>query len=337
MTSVTLSNLSIASANITTLTGTTFGTTATTQLRGASAQITNISATSITVTNTPAFVGNGTLTMNVSGTGLSGSQTFTANQSGNATFTVTSNATTTAGAANTIVARDGNGYIFNNYFNSTDNSVASGVTAVMVKQGDSYLRSGTAAAIATFISGQTMNIAGNASTATNLSTGSSNWSTNGTITAVVGLMAWKNYGNNHVIFDASAGTAPNGTAVNNTNSQGAWTASYPTLMGWNGSNTYGVRVDSCRIADTVATASSPIQSIQRGSGSHYGTIDITISSVNTAKASVRYLGTAPSGTAMPYWSAQGYMALTSSTNLRVVTVPSAGPGQWYSWEVVEFK
>jgi hypothetical protein len=36
----------------------------------------------------------------------------------------------------------------------------------MVKQGDSYLRSGTAAAIATFISGQTMNIAGNASTVT---------------------------------------------------------------------------------------------------------------------------------------------------------------------------
>lgn len=171
-----------ASADITTLTGTTFGTTATTQLRGASGAITtltgtnltytsgtitNLAATSITVTNTPAFVGNGTLTLAVSGTGLSGSQTFTANQSTNATFTVTSNATTTAGAANTIVARDANGYIFNNYFNSTDNSVASGVTAVVVKAGDNYYRSGTAAAIATFISGQTMNIAGNASTVTN--------------------------------------------------------------------------------------------------------------------------------------------------------------------------
>lgn len=129
-----------------------------------------------TTATTAANVNNGTLTMNVSGTGLSGSQTFTANQAGNATFTVTSNATTTAGAANTIVARDANGYIFNNYFNSTDNSQASGVTAVMVKAGDSYLRSGTAAAVAAFISGQSMNIngsstscSGNAATATNAS------------------------------------------------------------------------------------------------------------------------------------------------------------------------
>lgn len=51
---------------------------------------------------------NGTLTMAVSGTGLSGSATFTADQAGNTTFTVTSNATNlnTAGA---IVARDASG------------------------------------------------------------------------------------------------------------------------------------------------------------------------------------------------------------------------------------
>lgn len=52
--------------------------------------------------------GDGTLTMSVSGTGLSGSQTFTANQTGNATFTVTSNATN-ADTASTIVARDASG------------------------------------------------------------------------------------------------------------------------------------------------------------------------------------------------------------------------------------
>lgn len=57
---------------------------------------------------TPPTIGNGTLTMNVSGTGLSGSQTFTANQSTNATFTVTSNATS-ANTASTIVARDASG------------------------------------------------------------------------------------------------------------------------------------------------------------------------------------------------------------------------------------
>ena len=55
-----------------------------------------------------AAANNGTLTMNVSGTGLSGSQTFTANQAGAATFTVTSNATN-ANTASTIVARDASG------------------------------------------------------------------------------------------------------------------------------------------------------------------------------------------------------------------------------------
>jgi hypothetical protein len=66
---------------------------------------------------------------------------------------------------------------------------------------------------------------------------------------VAGQLGWKNYGNNHTIFDASAGTAPDGTAVNNTNPQIAWAGSYPNLMGWNGSQTYGVRVHSANIAD----------------------------------------------------------------------------------------
>jgi hypothetical protein len=96
------------------------------------------------------------------------------------------------------------------------------------------------------------NTTGNAATATNLSTNRTNWSTNGTITAVVGQLAWKEYGNNHTIFDASDSTAPDGSAVNNTNAQAAWAGSYPTLMGWNGVNTYGVRVDSARVSDSAA-------------------------------------------------------------------------------------
>lgn len=51
---------------------------------------------------------NGTLNMGVSGTGLSGSATFTADQSGVSTFTVTSNATN-ANTVSTIVARDASG------------------------------------------------------------------------------------------------------------------------------------------------------------------------------------------------------------------------------------
>jgi hypothetical protein len=46
--------------------------------------------------------------MNVSGTGLSGSATFTADQSGNSTFTVTSNASSANGSS-TLVARDASG------------------------------------------------------------------------------------------------------------------------------------------------------------------------------------------------------------------------------------
>jgi len=59
------------------------------------------------LTNTPT-IGNGALTLAVSGTGLSGSASFTANQTGATTFTVTSNATN-ANTASTIVARDASG------------------------------------------------------------------------------------------------------------------------------------------------------------------------------------------------------------------------------------
>jgi hypothetical protein len=63
----------------------------------------------VTAASTSAItVGNGTLTLAVSGTGLSGSASFTANASGNSTFTVTSNATS-ANTASTIVSRDANG------------------------------------------------------------------------------------------------------------------------------------------------------------------------------------------------------------------------------------
>ncbi|WP_316841376.1 shufflon system plasmid conjugative transfer pilus tip adhesin PilV [Pedobacter gandavensis] len=74
----------------------------------------------------------------------------------------------------------------------------------------------------------------------------------GTAVADIGvakLLRWKNYGDGHVIFDASQGTAPNGTAHNQSNAEQPWSPSYPSLMGWNGSSTYGVRVDSARIAD----------------------------------------------------------------------------------------
>ena len=63
------------------------------------------------------------------------------------------------------------------------------------------------------------------------------------------VLRWKNYGNAHVIFDASAGTSPSGSSISNVNPINPWVDTYPTLMGWNGTHTYGVRVDSSRNSD----------------------------------------------------------------------------------------
>jgi hypothetical protein len=114
--------------------------------------------------------------------------------------------------------------------------------------------------------------AATATTATTLSSGQTNWSGTGVLGNVVGLMAWKNYGNSHVIFDASNSTSPSGTSVNNTNSTGAWIATYPTLMGWNGANTYGVRVDSARVSDSTSGNAATATTATNQSG---GTVSAT--------------------------------------------------------------
>ena len=63
----------------------------------------------------------------------------------------------------TIVQRNGNGYIFANYFNTTANDVSSGVTKVMVEtNNDNYIRHGSAAAVRSFL-----NVADGANNITN--------------------------------------------------------------------------------------------------------------------------------------------------------------------------
>ena len=89
---------------------------------------------------------------------------------------------------------------------------------------------------------------------------------------------WKNYGNDHTIFDASNSTTPIGTATNNTNPDNAWVPTYPTLMGYNGVNTYGVRVDSSRYADSATNAG-----YANSAGSVSGSV------VATATAGLSYL------------------------------------------------
>ena len=63
---------------------------------------------------------------------------------------------------------------------------------------------------------------------------------------------WEHYGKDHVIFDASKSLRPDGHPCDRTNSNQPWTAANcPTLMGFNGHATWGVRVDSARNSDQV--------------------------------------------------------------------------------------
>lgn len=82
--------------------------------------------------------------------------------------------------------------------------------------------------------------------------------------AVVSQLGWQNFENGHTIFDASAGISPSGGGVSNNNVTHYWTPTCPTLMGWSGAETYGVRVDSCRWADGASTATELAGTVSTG-------------------------------------------------------------------------
>jgi hypothetical protein len=85
---------------------------------------------------------NGTLTLATSGSGLSGSASFTADQSGNSTFTV-SIASATANTVDTLVLRDASGNFAANIITANSFSgSASGLTGLKTVNGNSILGSG---------------------------------------------------------------------------------------------------------------------------------------------------------------------------------------------------
>ena len=147
-------------------------------------------ANSATITASSSNTANQIVLRDASGNFSAG--TITATLSGNASSA--SNATTvggftpsaSSGVANRVVVADGSGYINNNYFNSTDNSVTSSVSGVMVKAGDNYLRTGTAAAVATFISGQSMNISGSSTSCS----GNAATATSSPLVSALALYTW---------------------------------------------------------------------------------------------------------------------------------------------------
>ena len=62
-------------------------------------------------------------------------------------------------------------------------------------------------------------------------------------------LRWGKYGQNHVIFDASKGVRPDGQACSSDNPAVWWQNTYPYLMGFNGTTTYGVKVNMAQWAD----------------------------------------------------------------------------------------
>jgi hypothetical protein len=116
----------------------------------------------------------GAITGSLAGTlGLSTYLSYTSGSSydGSTSRTIQTNATSSA-TGSTLVARDGSGdfsgrYINSSYFNSSDDTTTSAaVSGIMTKKGDNYYRTASAQQVATFISGSSMNIAGNANSVT---------------------------------------------------------------------------------------------------------------------------------------------------------------------------
>ncbi|NOU95579.1 hypothetical protein GC093_20435 [Paenibacillus sp. LMG 31456] len=167
-------------------------------------------------------------------------------------------------------------------------------------------------------------------------------------------LQWRAFGTGHTIFDASNGQAPNGAVINNSNSSSAWQASYPTLMGWNGSGSYGVRVDSARNADTANgvlirlnsgilefwdgstwKAVGGVKSVQRGRvAARVGTTNITVSSVNMSKSHLTFPNVYNSSSTGGYFAVSMDASLTSPTNIAIVN--DGAVGLTVSWELVEF-
>lgn len=68
----------------------------------------------------------------------------------------------------------------------------------------------------------------------------------------VHAMQWTGYNNaSHVLFDASSGITPSKTPCDKIDSEQPWSQTHISLMGWNGSATYGVRVDTARYSNSA--------------------------------------------------------------------------------------
>jgi hypothetical protein len=235
---------------------------------------------------------------------------------------------TTSTTANTIVQRNASGHIFGTFLNvnnpgDTGQAILgrfAGFNSTDANTSDNYLRYYSAQVAANALSGKTMNIVG---TATKFTSDRTNWVGTGIIDSVIGQMAWKYHANNHTIFDASAGTSPQGGTINKNDAQNPWSpaVNHPTLMGWNGTSTYGVRVDSARQADTATSADTATKlTSTRTNYNGTGVIDNVVGqlawkswAINNHTIFDASAKTSPQGTTIDHLNAQVPWSATTTT------------------------
>ena len=209
----------------------------------------NINAVNITAYTINQSVGTGN---SPSFTGLSVINNITGNITGSAASISGFNNPTTAATVNTIVYRDSGGdiygrYLFGSYVNSSDDTSSTGLTYIMAKFGDNYHRSASAAKVATFISGQTMDINGSSTSCSGSAASAGALNTNNDYT-VASLTS-----NGFVYSGSSAGST--GAFYFNSSSHGirrasgtndvyCYTTSGTLYLGAGGSSTTHVRVTS---------------------------------------------------------------------------------------------
>jgi hypothetical protein len=263
---------------------------------------------------------NSSITINGSSVSLGGTASVGTVTSVTGTAPVVSSGGATPAISMAAATASVNGYMTSTYASKLD-GIAAGATNVtntnQLTNGAGYITSsGTSAACS-----------GNAATATTLSGDQSNWASLRT-NAVANMLSWKNYGNGHIIFDASQSTSPTGSAVNNTNATNAWTGTFPTLMGWNGSQTYGVRVDSARVSDSTSgsstscsgNAATATYATSAGSAGY----NVGLNEIDTYIFGAVYNTTLYSGGETVAGSSIGLAGIYSSSNTLGGTVASAG-------------
>lgn len=147
--------------------------------------------------------------------------------------------------------------------------------------------------------------ANSATTADTLTGDQTNWATY-RASAVANMLGWKSNGSGHVIFDASAGTSPTGSAVSTTDATATWIPTYPVLMGWNGTSTYGVRVDAARSADMAH---------ENTFGINYNTTTAALFEALSATTLRLSVGAAPTGNF--FYTSTGAFSVIGGTSAKV--------------------